>query len=64
MQVTAQMLREAFHQTQREILETPERYESRWERMAELLNEKLGREAMDAQDTLDAFPSPTEETSH
>lgn len=44
MQLTAQMLLEAFRQTQREILEieTPERYQARWERMAELLNEKLG----------------------
>lgn len=43
MQVTAEMLREVFQQTQREILEieTPERYQARWERMAELLNEKL-----------------------
>jgi hypothetical protein len=42
-EITPEMLREAFQQTQREILEiaTPERYHARWERMAELLNEKL-----------------------
>lgn len=51
MQLTAEMLREAFRQTQREILDLSasdqtksERYHARWERMAELLNEKLAHE--------------------
>lgn len=46
MQVTAQMLRDAFRQTQREILdpERPARFEARFERMAELMNEKLAVE--------------------
>lgn len=48
MQLIAQMLREMFQQTQREILDlddpSPERYKNRWPRMAELLIEKLGNE--------------------
>jgi hypothetical protein len=46
MQLIAQMLREMFQQTQREILAdgSPERYNTRWSRMAELLIEKLGDE--------------------
>lgn len=39
--ITAHMLREAFQQTQREILATDGDFEKRWERMAEILNEKL-----------------------
>ncbi len=51
MQVTAEILREVFRQTQREILDLDgsdhiksERFQMRWERMAELLNEKLASE--------------------
>lgn len=43
MQVTAEMLREVFRQTQREVLAKEVSFETRWERMAELLNEKLAR---------------------
>ena len=46
-EITAEMLYEAFCQTQREILDLQasdhiknERYQFRWERMAQLLNEK------------------------
>ena len=39
--ITAHMLREAFNQTQREILALQGSYQSRWERMAELLNAML-----------------------
>jgi len=65
MQLTAHMLREAFRQTQREILDLAasdqiksERYRSRWDRMAELLNEELGLAVggEDADLTLDMPP--------
>lgn len=58
MEITAQMLREAYRQTQREILaiEAPERYSRRWERMAELLNEKLASDKK-------PFPETVEELS-
>lgn len=39
--LTAQMLREAFQQAQREILAGQQTHATRWERMAELLNAKL-----------------------
>lgn len=41
MQVTAEMLIEAFCQTQREVLAREVSFEMRWERIAALLNEKL-----------------------
>jgi hypothetical protein len=41
MQLTAEMIRETFRQTQREILAMSEDYSLRWERMAKVLNEKL-----------------------
>jgi hypothetical protein len=53
MQLTEQMLREAYQQTQREILEnggSNERYKARWERMAEILNEKLSNEEEEAKE--------------
>lgn len=51
MHITSQMLQDAFCQAQREILDVgasdhskSERYIRRWERFAELLNEKLSCE--------------------
>lgn len=40
-QITAEMLRQAYRQTQREILALTQPHATRWERMAELLNERL-----------------------
>lgn len=41
MQVTAEMLREVYRQTQREVLAEQISFEERWERMADLLNKNI-----------------------
>jgi hypothetical protein len=45
IQITAEILREAFRQTQREILAKQVDHQARWERFAELLNAKLTEQA-------------------